>query len=95
MSVLFLDLLEGLNALCQTGAAAPPLDSVRQTVATSFNPFEDTVDWIMAGRAPLQDWWPSHDLPADWPPQHPVLSPFGLMLSDEARAYLQARRPSP
>ncbi len=53
MSALFLDLLEGLDTLCQTGTAAPSLDSVRQTIATSFNPFEDTVDWIIAGRAPL------------------------------------------
>ena len=95
MSALFLDLLEGLDALCQTGTTGLPLASVRQEIATSFNPFEDTVDWIMAGRAPLQDWWPSRYLPADWPPQRPVLSPFGLTLSDEARAYLQARRPSP
>ena len=66
MSALFLELLEGLDTLCQTGTTAPPLDSGRQTIATSFNPFED-----------------------------PILSPFGLTLSDEARADLQTQRPSP
>lgn len=94
MSTLFLDLLEGLDTLCQTGATAPPLDSVRQTIATSQNPFEDEVDWIIAGRTPMQDWWPSRDLPDDWPPHQPVLSSLGLTLSEEARAYLQTRRPS-
>ena len=37
MSALFLDLLEGLDTLCQNGATAPPLGSVRQTIATSSN----------------------------------------------------------